>query len=1181
MSRSRAWAFALVIALVGVAAGRTAAAIEAVTATAAPHDGFGRIVFAWPAPVTYQARIDGRTLRITFARPLAVALAPVRRNLPAYVAGLRLGADKRTVEAQLTGAYTLRAFTAEKSVVVDLIGGPAKPAAAPAPAPREAVVVRTGEHPGYSRMVFDWGRSVGYRLVRQGRRVVVRFDRAARIALAPIAGGHLPRLAGAEATVEGGGTRLVLTLAEGGVRLRHFRSGTKVVVDLMDGPTTTAESADAAASTGAEPPPPPAEPPPPPAKPRAALAPLAVAPAPAPAASEPPARAVQADAPAPATPPAPAAPPTPTAAAATAGSTAPPPAPGPPVSGAPLPGSPAAKASPPGASDPAAGSPPGATAAAAGPIDIVPETIAKLATEAVQEVAAKPLGTTAAELALPRPPLRTAIEARPNQVVVGFNAGRTLPAVAFIRRGTFWLVLPGSYAVDVAALQRPDGAFYSAVMQDRHPDATVLRFVLANGAAVTVRRRGTIWLVRFAETAAPPRAIAVRAGKGGSAEVRVDLPVAGAGPAIDVIDPYDEQRLVVVPLRQSGIGVAPQRRYSGFSLLATIQGIVVLPDAKRVDVTPGADSVAVARPAGEQNAAMFAAGRPTGKRLFDLVAWRRDGEGGFAQVRQALALKAATASSVERTPARIRLARFLFAHGYFAEAAAVIEVILGDDAMVADDLQLKAMHGASMAMLNHRRLAADELDAPALDPYDDVALWRGILAMRSYDHAAAARDFLRAGEVIDDLAPWLREETSLSMAEALFATNDLGLVNTRIDAILAAKPPAPIMARASELRGRVLLAAGDADKALATWRSVAASPDRLAQARARYDLTLAELAREDISRKDAIDRLERLAFVWRGDDFEFTLMRKLGDLYLEAKRYRDALAAMKAAVSHFPDHPKAAAVAQRMTELFSDIFIGGVADDLPTVKALTLFYEFRELTPVGEAGDKVIQALADRMVAIDLLDRAAELLDQQVKFRLEGLEKARVGTRLAVIRLMDQKPTAAIDALDATEIAGIPPELATERRHLRARALADLDRMPEALALLDGDQSRDAERLRADFHWHAGDWKATAEATRHLLADAKVEPPLASATSRHVLRLAVALALADDREGLAEVRRRWGPAMAKDVNGEAFRLITDQVDRRRLTVRQLPAAVAQVASFESFMARYRERLRNASLSALN
>src|SRR5438874_9635028 len=58
-----------------------------------------------------------------------------------------------------------------------------------------------------------------------------------------------------------------------------------------------------------------------------------------------------------------------------------------------------------------------------------------------------------------------------------------------------------------------------------------------------------------------------------------------------------------------------------------------------------------------------------------------------------------------------------------------------------------------------------------------------------------------------------------------------------------------------------------------------------------------------------------------------------------------------------------------------------------------MFYEYPELTPIGRRGDEMIRRLADRLVAVDLLDQASELLQYQVDKRLEGAGAGRGAPR--------------------------------------------------------------------------------------------------------------------------------------------------------------------------------------------
>src|SRR5690606_26206139 len=219
--------------------------------------------------------------------------------------------------------------------------------------------------------------------------------------------------------------------------------------------------------------------------------------------------------------------------------------------------------------------------------------------------------------------------------------------------------------------------------------------------------------------------------------------------------------------------------------------------------------------------------------------------------------------------------------------------------------------------------------------------------------------------------------------------------------------------------------------------------------------------------------------------------------------------------------------------------------------------------------------------AVDLLDRAAILLEDQVIHRLSGAEKARVGARLAAVRLLDRQPEAALKALAASAVPDLPEPLERQRRHLEARALFDSERGTEALALLEGDDSYDAALLRADMLWRLREWPGAAEALAVLLdkaeagagpEDARGEtPPVA----RLVLNRAIALTLAGERARLAALADRYGALMAQDPLGDPFRLLTagtDAFDAPRTIAERLAGA----GDLADLMATYRQRLQTAS-----
>src|SRR5204863_33425 len=160
--------------------------------------------------------------------------------------------------------------------------------------------------------------------------------------------------------------------------------------------------------------------------------------------------------------------------------------------------------------------------------------------------------------------------------------------------------------------------------------------------------------------------------------------------------------------------------------------------------------------------------------------------------------------------------------------------------------------------------------------------------------------------------------------------------------------------------------------------------------------------------------------------------------------------------------------------LFAHLFPGPKSADLPPVDALGTFYEFRELTPIGRRGDEMIRRLADRLVAVDLLDQASELLQYQIDRRLEGAARAQVAARLAMVYLTSRKPDRALGALRSTRIADLSGELRQQRLLLEARAQSDIGRHDLALDIItniagNGEERSGLDRrLAADYRIDAG-----------------------------------------------------------------------------------------------------------------
>ncbi|HXY99738.1 MAG TPA: tetratricopeptide repeat protein [Stellaceae bacterium] len=1058
-----------------------ARAADKVGVRAAEHDaeGFGRIVFDWPAPVAFEAKIDGDTLTVHFARALAANFDAVPRHLEAYIGTIGIAADGASVVAKLKVPARLHSFTDGNTVAIDIIADAAPsrppPAAAPAAAPppssssdkAQPVALRVGEHSGFRRIVFDWRQNVAYSLSEKDGHAELRFARAAKLDLARLAAA-LPDLAPAFSEEDGAS---VLTFSvSAGISFRHFHSGNSIVLDVLG------RQPAAAGARGAD----------------------RVTP-------------------------------------------------------------------PPELIEPSAGTP--------------------------DETAKPPLGaprslTRPQSQASPPGSLPVHYALAPQGASLRFDWPMATAAAVFRRGAALWLVFAGAKRLDLGELRRAAGD--AIARADQLPDAaaTVLRLIARPGLEPSLRRADNSWIVDLAPQEAradAPIPVEVHP-EAETPEVLFD--VAAAGEPLWLNDPEIGDKLVVVPVTDSGRGLGEARDFVDFRALASVQGIALRPNADDLSVTRGADSVRVTRPGGLllSSAADRQLAREPGAlgRLFDFAGWRGPADQSFLQRRSRLEQAVAAAPASYRSRPRLALARFYFANLYAPEALGVLAAIARDDPALSGDASVLLMQGAAHLMSDDQKSAAEELGRKSLDNEPEAMLWRASLSAELGDWQVAAHGFSLAANLLPRYPKALRDRFALQAAEAFLETNQPAEAQGMTQLVLKSDPSPGNKAMAFYLDGRRLLAQGEYNKAIDLWTAAAAMDDRPSRARALYARTLAELGAKTMTRPEAIKQLDQLRFAWRGDMFEFSLLRELGELKLADGDQLGGFDALREAAINFPDYPQAKEVMTEMSDGLADTLLGKGTEEVPPLKALALYDEFKDYAPVGERADAIVRRLVDRLVAVDLLDRAGALLEDQVMHRLAGRDKARVAAQLALLRLLDNDPAGAIKALDIDAGKDVPPELARQRQQLRARALAQLNRTDEALAILADDTSRDADRLRADVFWRAQNWIEAAKIFARLVPPPAADGALDAASSQLVLNWASALTLAGDQKGLAQLRQTYGKAMAATALADAFRVVAgDGASAGGGDPRAVASRVAQLGELQSFMANYKERLAKDKLSDIN
>ena len=769
------------------------------------------------------------------------------------------------------------------------------------------------------------------------------------------------------------------------------------------------------------------------------------------------------------------------------------------------------------------------------------------------------------------------------RIVLRFNWRSEVAAAVFVRGGAVWIAFDEPARIDAGGIQAVGRSALGAVRQLPVDGATVIHAPVEGPWGGEVKREGTAWIVELTpdmKAAADTIDVRVKPGQKGLEAVMTPGP---AGRPLRLIDPDGNDAINVVPLRVAS-GAIMQRSFIDFEILSSLQGVAIRPNVDKVSLRIASNEITVSREGGLRLtqpgavAAHRAAPNNVRPRLLNFAAWGVADEPYNAQ-RVKMQLAVVNAIGGDKAAARLALARFFLAHGRAAEALGVIGEIVRLKPEIETTAELLALRGAAHLIQGEYADALADLSNPRLKETPELDPWRAMLAAARGAWQDAYARFDESDGLFAQYPAWLAGRFGLVATEAALVASDVDTARIRLAAPAIAALTGADRHYADVLRGHLLKNSGDIEGAKKIWQKVARGGDRLSRAKARFAETDALYVQGAIDIHGAIERLEKLAFGWRGDAFEFDLLNRLATLKTIAQDYRGALAALRSAVTYFESVHGAQASAADMNDQFRGLFLGSNADAMSPVVALGLFEEFRELIPAGKDGDEMIRKLAERLVRVDLLDEAASLLERQMSIRLAGVQKAEVGARLATIRLAANRPEEVVGALAGSAEPNLPDDLVRQRTLLRARAEGRLGRTDVALNLLAADPSREADGVRLEIYWRQSMWRDVAAVFARWMTD--TDPArLDDQKARLVLNWAVALALSGDQPGVDALRRRFAARFAAGTYGQLFKAIVGEDGAPPPDYRALAKQVADLDTLNGFMAGYRSTSGKPVLSAV-
>jgi len=777
----------------------------------------------------------------------------------------------------------------------------------------------------------------------------------------------------------------------------------------------------------------------------------------------------------------------------------------------------------------------------------------------------------------PKAPVAVALQRESDSFRLEFPFAVPTPAAVFARADMLWLVFDTAARIDVASLESHNGGVIRSVQSVRGADGeAIVRIRLTRPQLLSLDSDGPAWTVTVGDrVAVPSHALAIARGVDAHNRATIVIPFDHPSKTHRITDPEIGDRLLVVTALGPVRGILRPQNYVELRALPSTQGVVVQPIADDIKATLSAKEITLSRPAGLALSTTVG-GEPDstiglGASAFDPQVWGFNRKVKFRARQSDLIRMAAAAPPSTRRRARLNLARFYIARGMSAEALGVLDVALSDNKGPAD-VTGDVLKSIAEIMLGRPEGALNELAKPQIGNQLDARIWRAVAYARQGKWAEARQGFKNLDKAIAGLPIELQRMVMMAAMRTDLWVRDFDAASRLADEFDTVGVPRELAPAYAVLQGWIEQGLGQNEDALANYRKAAASADRSAAAEGRLREIELRYATKDVSRKEAIAALETLTTVWRGDETETEGLKLLAHLYTEDSRYRDAFHVMRAALLAHPNSDLTRQIQDEAAATFDSLFLSHEGDSLPPIKALGLFYDYRELTPIGRRGDEMIRRLADRLVAVDLLEQAEELLQHQVDHRLQGAARSQVATRLAVIYLMDHKADKALATLRATHMADLAGELRDQRLLLEARALSDIGRHELALEVVANLKSHQAMRLRADILWAAKRWREAAEQIELLYGDRwKQFTPLSESERFDILRAAIGYSFANEGIGLARFREKYGPKMSKGPDAHAFAVVAAPIGPTSDEFQSVAKRVAAINTLDAFLRDMRAR----------
>lgn len=710
--------------------------------------------------------------------------------------------------------------------------------------------------------------------------------------------------------------------------------------------------------------------------------------------------------------------------------------------------------------------------------------------------------------------------------------------------------------------------------------------------------RGLIWRVVISDIDPELSTVGIRRRNTDPKNPLVDILISDSSKLLRFTDPDYGDDLAIVTVKKATSRMMIPYDFVDFDILPAVIGTVIKPESDGIRIASGdqfvtvskADGLALANDPQDKIIDAYLNNsdylpnviQPTETTL-DRVFYFPDWGGGikpyeYADKRKELDQFLALASTENKLGVILDLVKLTLSQGMGQEALGYLDLAANNNQQIEETSEYQALRGAAHYLASQYDVAVNYFDGDELKNISEAQLWYAA-SLASLGNNEKALAVYNNNAVLTSVYPYsVKRVINAPLALAALNENNGKLALEFIELIDKPNDMKTPEERATVayLKGRAQSVTGRPDEAISNLYK-ASLGSKLGPYGIRAELLLIkdELAREVLPLDEAIQRMERLRFAWRGDELESEIYQSLGALYIENGEPRKGLGILKRAATNTQSVQDRRATVRKMADAYKSIFIGEDFEKTDPLVAVTVYDEFKELTPIGEEGNQLIDRLADKLMSISMMSRATQVLKDKMDRLGEGQHAIKTGLRIAAIQLLDREPEMAMETLLQVDTmigkyrGDDKAELNSKIVLLKARSLAETGQPEQALFMTEGlDDTDDVIRLRIDTAWKTGQWVAVTDNLAKLLARENItsaNPPTAQ-QAQLILNQAVALTLSNQYDALQRFASAYDTVMKQTPNYKTFLLVSRPQNISNLADREtLLDVTSEVDLFQSFL----------------